>query len=261
MGMVKGMGMDYKDLHGWHLLRVPNLHDELLVKKIKRYIDKNNIGYVVIDTKRSHFGGDENSVQDTTIATQFCNHIKTELGVTVKLLHHTLKSDKKQFAGSDALKSNCDVMIIPSISNEDIDDLSTRITLNFLNDNNKVRNQRRSSIESFNIVITNRKYIDEDGDEEMIIDKIYVEKIDQETLKQLAETSAEHVLLSSTNFDDEYTIEDLKGIVKMAKPDWKDSTVVNNINKIKDELFEFVREGDKGKKYYKRTKDLTGGLK
>jgi len=259
-GVMKGMDIKLNELKDWHLLRVASLNEEIVVKKIQRYVEKNNIKYVIIDTKRSHFGGDENKVEDTTRVTQFCNHLKTEYGLTVKLLHHTLKGNKGQYAGSGALESNCDTMIIPTIENIDINELESRISLNFANENNKIRSQKRKSIEMFNIFIKNKMYMDSDGDEEFVIDTIEVSKVTPEQLEEYAEASSKTLLMSNTSFGDEYTAEQLCDIIKTHKPDWKDNTIRAKVDEIKDDLFEVIRTEDRGKKVYKKRNDLSGGL-
>ena len=66
------------------------------------------MGWVVIDTLARCFAGDENKTEDMGRFIAACDQLKSTVGVTVLVVHHSGVSDKERARGSSALRAACD---------------------------------------------------------------------------------------------------------------------------------------------------------
>lgn len=65
---------------------------------------------IVVDTLARTMDGDENSARDMSAFIRHCDHLRTELGTTVLIVHHTGKKGSNE-RGSSALRGAADMMI------------------------------------------------------------------------------------------------------------------------------------------------------
>jgi hypothetical protein len=71
-----------------------------------------NYRIICIDTfAKSMRGGEENSAKDTSMAIASCDKIRTELGVTVLVVHHTGKDVGRKMRGSNATEAGANTVI------------------------------------------------------------------------------------------------------------------------------------------------------
>lgn len=66
-------------------------------------------GLVIIDTLARYFGsGDENKTEDMSRFVAACDRMKSHVGATVIVVHHSGVADKERARGSSALRAACD---------------------------------------------------------------------------------------------------------------------------------------------------------
>lgn len=118
--------LDIRDVRFWHLsasIRPPKLDglDWAMYKNLPRG------SFLIFDTARSSFDGDENSSQDVGLV---MNHLKEirELGNDVLLLHHTPRRNERASKGSTAWEDLADhVLAFYKVKKETLEDTDEEV--------------------------------------------------------------------------------------------------------------------------------------
>jgi hypothetical protein len=118
--------LDIRDVRFWHLsanIRPPKLDgpDWVMYKSLPRG------SFLIFDTARSSFDGDENSSQDVGLVMSRLKEIR-ELGNDVLLLHHTPKLNERASKGSTAWEDLADhVLAFYKVKKETLEDTDEEV--------------------------------------------------------------------------------------------------------------------------------------
>jgi hypothetical protein len=215
-GIIKGMGLNEKECwNNINILRVSNIEDVEVIAGIKEFVKNEGIGYIIVDTLRSHHDMDENSAQDISSAVRPFKDMCLEFGCAVKILHHTNKTGK--YSGSTAIKGAGDEMIVMNSTSMTSDNELEKVLVLTTGLDNKERYGNFLDRLSIRICIMNKPIKFEFEGEELetkIIDYVSIDKQTYEEKEEAKDFILKETLKNKLEVGMEYTLRDIEELTK-----------------------------------------------
>lgn len=255
-GIIKGMGLNEKECwNNINILRVSNIEEVDVIAGIKEYVKNEGIGYIIVDTLRSHHDMDENNAQDISSAVRPFKDMCLEFGCAVKILHHTNKTGK--YSGSTAIKGAGDEMIVMNTTSVQTENDMEKILVLTTGQDNKERYGNFLDRLSIQIRIMNKPVEFEFGGEKLetkMIDYVVIDKKTFEEKEEDKEYIFKMKLKDNMEIGLEYTFKDIEEMIKDLKI--KGTSLRRYLEKLEYEKFILTTPKTNGKQtlYYLNTK-------